>query len=121
MADAATLTVTQLQLAYAVFALGRFIDYRLAEGMKREYLIEFMETYFQLLGQLEGREYLVDREQLSREVIAWQDLPPEIQMISPSWLPDDEKQTVHRRARSIAPCSDDLGIQSGSSSCPSPV
>lgn len=89
---------SQADLARSVFALGRFIDYRLFEGMSLEDLQPFMQSYINLSDRLEGRQPRSLHELLSQKAIDAPDLPQAIRQVGPAWLPDGEKQRLYRLA-----------------------
>lgn len=78
-------------VALAIFALGRFIDYRLAEGMDEGDLVEFKQAYLNLSAHAQGREPPNLHELQAQKVV----LSPEdevlLREVTPTWLPVAEK------------------------------
>ena len=99
-----TVTVGREQLGYAMFALGRFIDYRLSEGMSESVLHGFMQAYLTLEAAIEGRESPGLRELQSQTVAVPPDLTQAVQTITPAWLPDGEKLRHIHRALDTSQC-----------------
>lgn len=94
-------------MALALFALGRFIDYRREEGMADADLRPFMQAYLNLSYRAEGLEP-PDLDALrSRTVVVapWQ--RPLLDQMTPDWLPDGERLRILQRQAGIgsAPCS----------------
>ena len=75
-------------LGYALFALGRFVDYRISDGMSEDAVHPFMQAYLDLEATLDGREPPCLRELQSQTVVVPPALMPETQTITPAWLPD---------------------------------
>lgn len=100
-----TVTVGREQLGYAMFALGRFVDYRLSEGMSEDVLRGFMQAYLTLEAAIEGRESPDLRELQSQTVAVPPDLTQAVQTITPVWLPVGEKLRHIHRAHSMSQCS----------------
>lgn len=91
----AVITVNHHDVAYAVFGLGAFIDYRRDDGMQDEDLYSFMEAYLNLQAVLLGRARPDHSSLRSRIASAGQTLSlDQASQVSPSWLPDDEKRRV---------------------------
>lgn len=86
-----TCTVPRLQLNYATFALGRYVQYRLDEGTEEHYLHEFMDAYFILTAALEDREPL-SRAELQAHSAATTPRPQESGFLQwPTWLLPHER------------------------------
>lgn len=86
-------------LAYAVFGLGIFIDYRLEDGMSEDALKPFMQAYLNIQARLHDQEPPDLDELRSRTVTDEPDLQQAILEVLPHWLPDCEKLRVYRRLR----------------------
>lgn len=88
-------------IEYATFALGRFVQYRLDEGMQPADLEEFMQAYLNLRADLDGRAPLAVHElQLQTEVAS----PANVKAghrAWPSWFRRDELA----RSRYLKRCS----------------
>ena len=80
----------------ALFALGRFIDYRLEEGMDEQLLKPFMQAYFNLQARIRGQAAPDLDELRSRAVADTPELQAARLQVSPNWLPDCEKLEVYR-------------------------
>ena len=91
-------------LGYALFALGRFVDYRISDGMSEDAVHPFMQAYLDLEATLDGREPPCLRELQSQTVVVPPALMPETQTITPAWLPDGEKLRHIRRAHGMTQC-----------------
>jgi len=77
-------------IEYATFALGRFVQYRLDEGMAAKDLAEFMQAYLNLRADLDGRAPLAVHElRLQTEVAALTDVQAG-RREWPSWFRRDE-------------------------------
>lgn len=82
----------------ALFALGRFIDYRLEEGMNRADLEPWMQAYLNLEATLEGREPHALHALQAQTVAASPAERVGMNQWGPSWLPDCEKLRLHRKS-----------------------
>ena len=83
--------MTKDDIGYAIFALGRFIDYRLDDGMAEEQLHAFMQAYLNLSYHQEGLLAPDSHELQSRKVDALHSHEQEMATMTPSWLPHYEK------------------------------
>jgi hypothetical protein len=81
----------QQDIALATFALGRFVQYRLDDGMEERALEPFMQAYLNLTADLDGRERLSLSELRSRTAIDGLTHPPEASPEWPAWLSFHEK------------------------------
>jgi hypothetical protein len=84
----------QQDIALATFALGRFVQYRLDDGMEERALEPFMQAYLNLTADLDGRERLSLSELRSRTAIDALTPPPEAAPEWPAWL------SLHEQLRS---------------------
>lgn len=82
-------------LGYAIFGLGRFIDYRIKEGMPLDLIKPFMNVYLKLTAQLSDLEYLSYDELQSQKAVAEPEILQEARQLTPDWLPDYEKLRHH--------------------------
>jgi len=96
----------------AVFALGRFVQYRLDEGMDAANLEDFMQAYLNLTASLDGREPLDLHELPSRIEAAGLTAQPEDPPAWPSWLIGHERLRGHLRAQHSARNTAVLDVQS---------
>lgn len=88
----------------AIFALGRFIDYRLEEGMSRKELAPFMQAYLNLEAEAEDRQPHDLHALQSQTTTATPEELREALTFSPAWLPDGEKLRHIRRFRDNERC-----------------
>ncbi len=79
-------------IALATFALGRFVQYRLDEGMEEKHLALFKQAYFNLTADLDGRERLSDHALRSHIEAGEQALQEEAFREWPAWLLAHERQ-----------------------------
>jgi hypothetical protein len=79
-------------ISLATFALGRFVQYRLDEGMEECHLTLFKQAYFNLTADLDGRERLSHHALRSHIEAGEQALQAEAFREWPSWLLAHEKQ-----------------------------
>lgn len=94
----------QNYLAYAVFGLGRFIDYRIQEGMQAEALKPFMQAYLSLEALIQGRDAQDLDELLSQKVTDEPGLEEANRQVTPCWLPGCEKLRLHRQSLDTCLC-----------------
>ena len=78
----------------AHFALGRFIEYRLKDGMGEKDLEPWMQAYINMGDDFEGRPHRSLEHIQSQKVTVSPSLQQEIDQVSPSWLPDCEKLAI---------------------------
>lgn len=76
----------------AIFALGRFIDYRLEEGMAAEHLADYQQAWLNLTARRDGRPAALLAD-LARAKV---DPTPQeraglAQFCYPAWLPEAER------------------------------
>lgn len=88
-------------LGWAAFALGRFVQYRLDEGMAPEDLALCMKAYFNLAAHLDGREPLCPAERQAQIAAAVQAAREADRRGWPCWLQPHEQW----RQSLPAPCS----------------
>ncbi|HET8555277.1 MAG TPA: hypothetical protein VFL78_10660, partial [Rhodanobacteraceae bacterium] len=86
-------------IALATFALGRFVQYRLDEGMDAQLLEPYQQAYLNITADLDGRERLDLRELPARIKAAGLEIAPEDRQAWPSWLQGHEKWRAHLRAQ----------------------
>lgn len=89
----------KLDIAYATFALGRFVQYALDEGMSEEMAAPFKQAYLNLTADQDGRERLDLRELQSLVATVPQTDLAEDRPSWPFWLHDHERLRRHLRAR----------------------
>lgn len=92
-------------IAYATFALGRFVQYSLDGGQREESLHGFMQAYLNLTAAQDGREPLDRRELRSRIAAAPPADPPGSDSGWPSWLSGYETLRAYLRAQRRCRCS----------------
>lgn len=81
----------------AIFAIGRFIQYRLDDGMNPKELEPFMQAYLNLEAEAEDRQPHDLHALQSQTITATPEEQREALTISPAWLPDGEKlRHIHR-------------------------
>lgn len=88
--------IDRQDIAIATFALGRFVQYRLDEGMAESDLESFMQAYLNLTADLDGRERLSLHELRSQTEAAVPGSLPEDLPAWPAWLSHYERQRCHR-------------------------
>ena len=81
---------------HAIFALGRFIDYRLSEGMQEDWLFNYQQAYLNLLARRQGLEPPDLHELRARTTFDGPEDPAVVSRWSPAWLPYGEKLRLHR-------------------------
>lgn len=74
--------INDKDLAYAIFALGRFIEYRLGDGMSEEAIKPFVQSYLNLTARRDCREPLSYDALESQKVI---DAPVDQEAIHQWW------------------------------------
>lgn len=93
--------INEVDVDHAIFALGRFIDYRLAGGMQEDWLFPYMQAYLNLVARREGRESPDLHELRSQTTFDGPENPEEVNQWTPVWLPYGEKLLCHRRLHGI--------------------
>ncbi|MER2529288.1 MAG: hypothetical protein ABTR07_15295 [Candidatus Competibacter denitrificans] len=85
-------------IALATFALGRFVQYRLDDGMAESDLEPFMQAYFNLTADLDGRERLSLHALRSQTTVEGPVAQAEGRPEWPSWLiPHEIRRSRHFR------------------------
>ncbi len=97
--------------AYALFALGRFIDYRIGEGMAEKNLYPFMQSYLNISAETEGLECQELHTLRSREVLESPESLAAQSQLGPTWLPLAEKLRLYRREQGKNHGNSDLEIR----------
>lgn len=93
---------------YAAFALGRFVQYRLDDGMAEADLEPFMQAYLNLTADLDGRERLSLHALRSQTAAARQAGGEEAHPVWPFWLQDHEALRYRLRTPGNNRNTDDL-------------
>ena len=101
----------KIDIAHALFALGRFIDYRIKEGMAEDNLYPFMQTYLNISAETEGLECQELHTVQSREVVESPESLEAQNQWGPTWLPLAEKLRLHRREQGKNHGNSDLDIR----------
>lgn len=98
----AWLDANREEIALATFALGRFVQYCLDEGMAWKELDVFMQAYLNLTADLDGRGRL-SLEALSRIGVVAPAAPTAGRRVWPSWLSAHEKLRRRLLSRRMRP------------------
>jgi hypothetical protein len=90
----------ECEIVLAVFALGRFIDYRIEEGMAHEDLKEFKQAWLSMKARHRGEPppLLQDLIENSRTLVLTPQERACVDHVDPAWLPDAERLNVLRRS-----------------------
>jgi hypothetical protein len=108
-----------VDVSNAMFALGRFIDYRLEEGMEESWLFPYMQSFLNLSYRVLEPPDL--HELRARTTFDGQENPEEVNQWSPAWLPYGEKLLCHRRLHGIDQSTFDPGAPTQISAVSAPV
>lgn len=95
-------------IGHAIFALGRFIDYRLEEGMEEEWLLPYMQSYLNLSYRSRGLALPDLQELRAREVVVGPAEQAFLSVMTPAWLPVAEKLLHHHPEFDSGPYTSDL-------------
>jgi hypothetical protein len=84
-----------VDVSNALFALGRFIDYRLEEGMQEDWLHPYMQSYLNLHYRFRGQASPDLHELRARKVDVGPAQQAFLSVMTPAWLPVAEKLRHH--------------------------